>query len=173
MSFLGKCDFLWFVMVFDKSSVSLLYVFAHIVQQNLFEESSDLKTIIRPYPIYLVLKALNHPGRQFYLAVARYARFQVIDVSRFNGQALQIINRWCAIEPTDLQNCRITFSHHAFSERLKKYSSRNLQVNQSTHGNFSRILDWQQFHDGLCLVRRPTDFVDDRFFSRADLRFGD
>src|SRR5213083_248477 len=107
-------------MVFDQSGVALPLIFAHIIQQNLFEELPDLKTIVRSCPIYLLLKTFDHAGREFHLAVARYTFFQIIDVSRFNCEALQIINGWGAIEPADFQNRRITLSHHALAERLKK-----------------------------------------------------
>src|SRR5205085_2176723 len=121
---------IWFVIIFNQSSVAVLKIFAYIIQQDLFEKSSNLKTIIRSRPIYLVLKTFNHAGRQFHLAVAYYAPFQIIDVSGFNRKTLQIINGWHGIEPANFQNRRIALSNHALPKRLKKDFRRNLQVNQ-------------------------------------------
>src|SRR6266478_2211507 len=126
MNLVSKSYSVRFVIVFDKRTVSLPQIFANIIQQNVFEELRDLKAIIRSGPIYLALKTVDHTGREFYLAVARYTLFQIIDVSGLQRKTLQIVDRWRAVEPTDFQNCRIALSNHALPERLKKYIGRNL-----------------------------------------------
>jgi hypothetical protein len=79
---------------------------------------------------------------------------------------------WRATEPADFEDRRITFSSHTFPEGLKKYLSRDVQVYQSAHGNFSLVLDRKEFYDGLAFIRRQTGSIEDRLSSWAIARFG-
>jgi hypothetical protein len=108
-----EIDLVLFVVVLDQRCCAARPVVAHVFREHLFEEIGYFERVVRGVPIDLLTKTLDHRRRQFHVAVADRAVFQILDVTGFKGETFEIAECGLTAEAADFEDGRVAFTQHA------------------------------------------------------------